>query len=168
MLDLALQSGKIIALKGEKATVSTLLISMAVRLQEHSKVLYIDSAHTFSPGFVERNYHKNPHLALSRISIARPWSPEQVLALVKKLDQAIRETRAKSVIISSLDGPFLDQPGDSKDVAFLFSELMEHLRLVARRHGTVILVGLSSRVHEIDGGSLDRLVKDSLDMVCQV
>ena len=101
MLDLSLQSGKILAIQGDKATVSTMLISMAVKLQQHSMVLYVDSAQSFNPAFVDSFYHRSRPLDLSRIKLARPFSPDQLLEVVKKLDKAVVETRAKSVIVSA-------------------------------------------------------------------
>ena len=168
MLDLQLESGKIIALQGDLATVSTLLISMAVKLQERSKVLYIDSAHTFNPGFVHAKYHKSPQISLNKIMISRPFSPEQLLTVIKKTGQAIRETRAKSVIISALDRLFYDQETDEKDRMFLFSQVLDELGIVAWRHNAVVLVGLSSRIEEPSSSGLKQALAERLDVCCKV
>jgi len=166
MLDLNLQSGKILALQGDKATVSTLLISMAVKLQARSKVLYVDSANTFNPFFVNARYH-HPKINVDRIMVARPFTAEQLKGVVEKLDNALTESRSKAVIISALDEFFVDAQGDG-DTIGLFSGILSELCRVARRHDAVILVGLSNEVDLPNNESLKGLVKEVLDVCCRV
>lgn len=168
MLDLDLQAGKILAIQGDAATVSTLLISMAVKLQERSKVLYIDSAHTFNPAFLKESYHKSTAFSLTRILVSRPFTCDQLACIVNKLEQAVRETRAKSIIISSLDGLFFDQDADEKDAVFQLSRIMENLLLLAKRRGIVLLVGLSPRLEKSEGLMFKSVLEDAIDMVCHI
>lgn len=168
MLDLRLQSGKVLALQGDKATVSTLLISMAVKLQSRSKVLYIDSANTFNPLFIKKNYHKHTDLDLRRIMVARPFTADQLRSIVSKLDLAATETRAKIFIISDLDGLFYDQSLDENDACFMFSQVVETITRVARKHDAVVLVGLTSPLSDARGFRLDCVVRSALDVCCPV
>lgn len=168
MYDLNLQSGKILAIQGDKATVSTMLISMAVKLQQHSVVLYIDSAHSFNPGFIDTFYHNSRPLGLDRIKIARPLSPDQLLGVVKKLDKAIVETKAQSVFISALDTLFYFQDAHEKDLMFIFSQILDHLLVVVKRHKIVVLIGLSKAFNESQGCLFSQITNGVIDQCYQV
>ena len=172
MLDLNLQSGKILALQGDKATVSMLLLSMAVKLQARSKVLYIDSANTFNPFFVGASYHKTK-INVNKIMIARPFTAEQLEGVVAKLDNTLTQVRSKVVIISALDVFFVsdpeDFPGENElDRMALFSGILSELCRVARRHDAVVLVGLSNAVDDFENNPLRGLMKEAVDICCRV
>lgn len=168
MLDLERQFGKMLAIQGEKATVSTLLIAMAVKLQATTKVLYIDSANTFNPLFLKKSYHKPPTLNLKQILIARPFTADQFAALAKKIDQAATQTRSKAIIISDIEGLFHNPLMNEHDALFMFAQVIEDIAKAARRHDAVVLVGLSADPQNPRTIATRKALEASLDMCCNV
>lgn len=168
MLDIDLQSGKMLAVQGDKATVSTILISMAVKLQKRSKVLYIDSANTFNPLFIRDNYYQPRGMNLRKIMIARPFTASQIAAVFSKLDTMILETRAKSIVVSSLDSLFQDSDLSNQEVLSSFSQAVDSLLRVSRRHNVLVIVGISNLLDSDRSSMIGSALKNAVDVCCKV
>src|SRR3989338_11161192 len=94
--------GKIALLHGPQETVAPMLISMAIKLQQEQKILFIDTIHTFTPAYVEKHVHKRVNKPLDQIFIARKESLSELLDFLKSLDRLLEKTSIRVVMISSL------------------------------------------------------------------
>jgi len=139
--------GKIIALQGDKAIVSTLLISLSVKLQRLSKVLFVDSGNCFNPSFMQQHYQQNTRLILDNIMVARPFTAQQLHKLVKKLKDHPPE-EAKVLIISSIDELFYDNEIGDMEFYYLFKVLMIELEILTQKYDWATIIGFSNKKDE--------------------
>lgn len=139
--------GKIICLQGEKATVATIVISLAVKLQSLSKVLFIDSCNCFNPAFVQKNHHQNTQLVLDNIMVARPFTASQLHKIVKKLKDHPPED-AKVLIIPSINELFYDNEITDLEFMYMFKFLMIELEILTQKHNIATIIGFSNKKDE--------------------
>lgn len=95
--------GKVFALKGRTPVTAPLLISLAVKFQQYSKVLLIDADHVFNKTFLDKHYHKDVNLNLKKILVARPYTSTELADLLQNLQSVLARTSAKSVVITGFD-----------------------------------------------------------------
>jgi len=139
--------GKIIGMDGDKATVNTILISLSMKLQQKSKVLFIDSANCFNPSFVQDNHRQSTKLMLDNISIARPFTALQMERLITKLKQNIPHD-AKVLIISSIDELFYDNEIGDLEYVYIFKKMLIELEILTEKHDLATIISFSDKKDE--------------------
>ncbi|MBI2576977.1 hypothetical protein HYV84_07200 [Candidatus Woesearchaeota archaeon] len=139
MLQLKQVAGKVTLLRGDSSTLFTLLMSAAAKLQNISKVLFVDSANCFNPYLLKKLSPRNILPILRNILIARPFNAYQLKEIVLRLEKSIQETKSRALIISSID-VFHDDV-TSEEAPFLFSLVLNEIRSLTRKYRLVTLVG---------------------------
>ena len=142
-----MEQGKIITIEGDKPTISTILISLSVKLQKSSKVLFIDSANCFNPSFVQKHYQQNTKLILDNIMIARPFTPKQLKNLIEKLKDSFPE-EAKVLFISSINELFYDNEIGDIEFSYIFKKLLIDLEILTQKNNITTILGFSNKKHQ--------------------
>ena len=139
--------GKIIGMEGDKATVNTILISLSMKLQQESKVLFIDSANCFNPSFVQDNHRQSTKLMLDNISIARPFTALQMERLITKLKHNFPHD-AKVLIISSIDELFYDNEIGDLEYVYIFKKMLIELEILTEKYNLATIISFSDKKDE--------------------
>ncbi len=155
-------AGRLIALQGDRRTVSSLLISLAVRLQAGTKVTLIDAGDTFNAAFLNEEYHKATSIDVRNIMVARPLSAIELKDLTLRLEASIKHQNSKVLVISGLDELFYKEPMATDDLLFLFTSVFEELLRITRTLDLVTLVGIGEH------GDLAAIAGKKSDFVARV
>jgi len=150
--------GKIIGMEGDKATVNTILISLSMKLQQRSKVLFIDSANCFNPSFVQDNHRQSTELMLDNISIARPFTALQMERLITKLKQNMPHD-AKVLIISSIDELFYDNEIGDLEYVYIFKKMLIELEILTEKYDLATIISFSDKKDERREEMLDVAIR---------
>lgn len=110
-----------------------------------SSVVYIDGGNNFRLYHVSRLaqiHHMDPQQVLNRIYLSRAFTAYQMTALVMEhLKDAVEKYNAKIVIISDVEGLFLDKDIPEEESKNVYSQVMAYLQNFAREK-QIILIAL--------------------------
>ncbi len=141
--DFECNSGKVVVLQGDVAITSTLLISLALRLQSSGMVTFIDAAATFNPVFVGQYYHKPLICDMHKIMLARPLSAVEFRDLIIRIEQVLQKYKSKVLVISGFDRLFYKEELDKDDLHFMFASVIEEVLRVTKNLDVITIIGVS-------------------------
>ena len=108
-----------------------------------TKAIFIDGANTFRLYNISRIaqfQNLNPKQVLDQIYIARAFTAYQMKSLItQKLQQVIKETGAKLIVISDIAAAFLDDDIPDEETRKIYNQVMAYLRKFAQENQLVIL-----------------------------
>jgi len=133
--------GKVFAIKGDKASTATMLISLSERLRTKG-VLFIDAGHCFNQFFVKMNYTKK-RIKLNRIYVARPFTLDQMKTLISDLKTNLVRHSAKAIVVTGFDRFISRLP--QCEQAYEAEQLISELESITRIHDCVSFIGLSKK-----------------------
>jgi hypothetical protein len=103
-----------------------------------SNVVFIDGGNTFrlyNIARLARLYQLSPTDTLKHIFISRAFTAYQLTALImEKLEEAVKITNAKLVVVSDLAGFFLDTNVATAEAQRVYSQIMTYLASFATNH----------------------------------
>lgn len=101
-------------------------------------VVFVDGGNTFRLYQVTRlaRLHQlNPRGVLERIYISRAFTAYQLTSLIMgKMEEAVKKTGAKLVVISDIGGLFLDKDIPDEEAKRIFSQVTAYLSTFARKN----------------------------------
>lgn len=129
--------GKVILLRGDFSLVKRLCVSLSLKLQDISDVVFIDTCNMFDVMHLKK---VNKEVMLKRISIARPFD----FAHMRRLLAAVETSKSKAIIISSLDGLFASR--HPKDSALMLMQVLAQAKILAKKKGLVVIIGYEGMI----------------------
>ena len=130
--------GKISLIHGSEDTVVPILISIAMKLHDNGRVLFIDTMHSLTPQYVARTYHKKLRKPLNNLLIARPQTGEELVSFVGKLNSLFEKSKFDAIIICSINAQFHSSPDLMKAD---FSAMIDTIEGAARRNNMYAFIG---------------------------
>lgn len=155
-------AGRVIALQGDRRTVSSLLISLSMKLQKGAKVALIDACGTFNPVFLKESYHKSVDIDVKNLLVAKPLSAVELRNLTLKLESFLKKNKAKVLVINGIDELFYKEQMNRDDLNFQFASIFEEISRLTRDLDLVTLVGMTS------SGDLAKFAAVKADFVAKV
>ena len=108
-----------------------------------AKAIFIEGSNTFRLYSITRiaQYHNlNPKQVLDQIYIARAFTAYQMKSLItQKLQQVIKETGAKLIIISDIAATFLDDDIPDEETQKIYNQVTTYLSKFAKENQAIIV-----------------------------
>jgi len=108
-----------------------------------SNVVFIDGGNTFRLYKIARlaQLHQlNPKQALERIFISRAFTAYQLTSLIlDKLEETIKNSHAKFVVISDIGGLFLDNDVPNEEAQRIYSQIISYLSSFAKKQQIILI-----------------------------
>jgi len=108
-----------------------------------SKVVFIDAANSSSLSNILETaelHHLNPQTALENLVNMRVYTAYRLTSLImEQLEETVRVSRAKLVVISDIVCPFLNGNVDDQEAKAVYNQIMSYLASLARRHRIIII-----------------------------
>jgi DNA repair protein RadA len=122
--------------------------------------IFVDGGNNFDPYSISDNSVEqglDPENVLERIHISRAFTHHQLACIVTdKLPQAIKEFKAKLVIVSDITELYCDpdvRDEDKDDSLLIFGKTVRTLRMLARQHQCLIIAtNLERRSPQMERG----------------
>ena len=115
----------------------------------NSKVVYIDGGNSFDPyavSAIAQGYGLEPKSVLEKIVISRAFTAYQLTALIfEKLEEALKRSRSKLVIVSDITGLFLDRDVPKKEGWDIFMKMVQFLLELASRRRAIVVASCFPR-----------------------
>ena len=128
--------GRVFGLHGKEENIVLMMQSLALKLTKISPVILIDTNGSFTPQYYTKE-------AMKRIHIATPFTIEEFQSAIRRLRAAIEHSKAKVVLISSLDDLFMDRSIAPEDVDFMLGGILDELLFLTEAHNLITLVGMT-------------------------
>ncbi|MDR0373701.1 MAG: hypothetical protein LBI79_09190 [Nitrososphaerota archaeon] len=152
----AFQAGDFAVLYGSQ-NVTLLMAQLCVRAHLPTKqgglesnVIFIDAANSSSlPSVLQVAEHQQlePQKMLEQIQTLRAYTAYRLHTLIiEKLEQAIKASGAKLVVISDIMCPFLTENVDDQEARTAYNQIMNYLSNFAKKHGIIIIA--TNPLHE--------------------
>ncbi len=137
-------------------SVSSLASMLSVRAQLpaqlgglSSSVVFIDGANTFRLYQISRLaqvYHLDPRHTLEHIFLSRAFTAYQLTTLImERLKDAVEKYNAKLIIISDVEGLFLDKDIADDEAKQVYSQVIAYLQNFARKNQVVLIATFPTR-----------------------
>jgi hypothetical protein len=131
-------------------TVTSIVSQLCVRAQLDeqvggldSKVVFIDAASSSSLGTLLEAagfYDLDQEAVSSNVVNMRAYTAYRLTSLImEKLEEAVKASGAKLVVISDIAGPFLNDNVDDQEAKAVYSQIMSYLSGFAKKHQIIII-----------------------------
>lgn len=141
--------GEFAVIYGSKSVTSlTTLLCVRAQLPTQlgglaSKVIFIDGGNTFNPEEITRiaqQNHLNPTNVRQHIFNFTAFTAFQLTSLIMdKLEEKVKNTNAKLVIISDIANLFLDSNISKEEAHKVYSQIITYLANLAKKHQIIIV-----------------------------
>lgn len=152
--------GKLLAIEGKREDVHLVMQSMSFKLTTLSPVLLIDTNASFVPSAY------SPH-AMKKIHIATPFTLAELQRTIAKVGSLADETRARVLLITSLDQLLLDRSLSAADAEYALLKLLDELTYLTETRQLITLIGLTESDTDRTR-ALRRLLEPRLDFYSRV
>jgi len=126
-----------------------------------SNVIFIDCANTFASDSVARfaqQNHLNPAAVRQRIFNFGAFTAYQLTSLVMdKLEEKIKNSNVKLVVVSDIAGLFLDSAVSKEDAQRVYGQIVAYLVHLAEKHGIIVVATYPSHEGSIRNVALKEL-----------
>ncbi len=152
--------GKLLAIEGKRDDVHLVMQSMSFKLTTLSPVLLIDTNASFAPATYSSS-------ALKRIHLATPFTLSELQRTIKKVGMLADKTRARVLLITSIDHLLLDKSLSAADAEYALLNILDELTYLTETRQLITILGLS------EGGTdrtraLSRILEPRLDFYSRV
>jgi len=125
------------------STIAQLCVRAQSSTQLDSKVVYIDAANSSSlSNLLQAAEHQkmSTKTVLENIINLRAYTAYRLTSLITdKLEEIIVASEVKLVVISDIVGPFLNDNVDDQEAKAVYSQIMNYLASLARKHKVIII-----------------------------
>lgn len=143
------QTGDFAVLYGSQSVtsfVSQLCVRAQLPTQQgglDSNIIYIDAANSSSlPNILQvaENQQIDVQSVMGRLINSRAYTAYRLTSLVmNQLEEAVKASHAKLVIISDIACPFLNENVDDQEARTAYNQIINYLSNFARTHGIIII-----------------------------
>jgi len=157
--------GKVVLLHGKRENVAPLLINTAVRMQENSKVLFIDTINCLTPQFVSKHCHKPMKSKVDKIFISRPQSVHELYSFIDRLDELFEKTKLRTLVISSINLPF-NSATDNEQKMYL-APILDKIDFLTKKYNLSTFIGNTTNPKE-NSGSVNKVLAKKIELIYAV
>ncbi|MFH1054317.1 MAG: hypothetical protein V1740_07900 [Candidatus Woesearchaeota archaeon] len=154
--------GKTVLVHGDQHTVNALTIGSALRMQESSKVLFIDTTNCMTPRYIDEFYHKKIPENLEKILISRPGSVFELISFIYKLEKLLSKSNIKVIILSSINSLFFDIHND--EVKQLFPEMIKNIKYITKKFRTITIIG-NYNIPSNNSITINKIISKKIDKI---
>jgi len=138
----------------------------------NSRVVYIDGGNTFDPYAVSamaQEYGAEPRSVLEGIVISRAFTAYQLTALMsERLEEALKQYRARLVIVSDIIGLFLDRDVPEQEGKEVLAKTTQRLSDIASKRHTIVIASHFPRPHANKSRFLESVLFGNANIVIGV
>jgi hypothetical protein len=109
----------------------------------NTDVIFVDGANTFQPYQIARLakvHQMDPKKVLDHILLTRTFTAYQMTKLIlQNLEEEIKRSNAKLVIISDIVATFLDDDIHNEEAKKIYNQIITKLSIIAKQYQTIII-----------------------------
>ena len=138
----------------------------------NSRAVFIDGGNTFDPyavSAIAQEFGFEPRSVLEKILISRAFTAYQLTELIfKKLEEALKRSRSKLVVVSDITGLFLDQDVPKIEGRHIFLKICWYLSELASKRRAVIVASYFQRPYSSTNSFLESVLIERASTVIRV
>lgn len=138
----------------------------------NSQAVFIDGGNTFDPyaiSAIAQEFGLEPKFVLEKILISRAFTAYQLTELIfEKLEEALKKSRSKLVVISDITGLFLDRDVPKIEGRHIFLKMTHYLSELASKRRAVVVASYFPRPYSSTNSFLESVLLERASTVIRL